>query len=154
MSRITTDTTLLQTLIGSSVSLAARNALTLVGALILMSLTNIKLTLIMLIGVPLTLLPVLYLGRRVRNLSNKSQASIASVGNRAGEVLQSIKIVQSFQRETMEREVFEQEVSRAFDIAKKRIQQRAWLMACAIFLSLGGMVGMMWTADKMLSRAE
>jgi ATP-binding cassette subfamily B protein len=148
MSRITTDTTLLQTLIGSSVSLAARNALTLMGALILMSLTNIKLTLIMLIGVPLTLLPVLYLGRRVRNLSNKSQASIASVGSRAGEVLQSIKIVQSFQRETMEREVFEQEVSRAFDIAKKRIQQRAWLMACAIFLFLGGMVGMMWTGGQ------
>jgi ATP-binding cassette subfamily B protein len=148
MSRITTDTTLLQTLIGSSVSLAARNALTLVGALILMSLTNLKLTLIMLVGVPLTLLPVLYLGRRVRNLSNKSQASIASVGNRAGEVLQSIKIVQSFQRETMEREVFEVEVSRAFDIAKKRIQQRSWLMACAIFLFLGGMVGMMWTGGQ------
>ena len=147
MSRITTDTTLLQTLIGSSVSLAARNALTLVGALILMSLTNIKLTLIMLIGVPLTLLPVLYLGRRVRNLSNKSQASIASVGNRAGGA--SIhQIVQSFQRETMERDVFEQEVSRAFDIAKKRIQQRAWLMACAIFLFLGGMVGMMWTGGQ------
>ena len=148
MSRITTDTTLLQTLIGSSVSLAARSALTLVGALILMSLTNFKLTLIMLIGVPLTLLPVLYLGRRVRNLSNKSQASIASVGNRAGEVLQSIKIVQSFQREAMERHVFGQEVDTAFQIARKRIQQRAWLMACAIFLFLGGMVGMMWTGGQ------
>jgi len=148
MSRITTDTTLLQTLIGSSVSLAARSALTLVGALILMSLTNFKLTLIMLIGVPLTLLPVLYLGRRVRNLSNKSQASIASVGNRAGEVLQSIKIVQSFQREAMERDVFGQEVDTAFQIARKRIQQRAWLMACAIFLFLGGMVGMMWTGGQ------
>ena len=148
MSRITTDTTLLQTLIGSSVSLAARSALTLVGALILMSLTNFKLTLIMLIGVPLTLLPVLYLGRRVRNLSNKSQASIASVGNRAGEVLQSIKIVQSFQREAMERDVFSQEVDTAFQIARKRIQQRAWLMACAIFLFLGGMVGMMWTGGQ------
>ena len=148
MSRITTDTTLLQTLIGSSVSLAARSALTLVGALILMSLTNFKLTLIMLIGVPLTLLPVLYLGRRVRNLSNKSQASIASVGNRAGEVLQSIKIVQSFQREAMEREVFGKEVDTAFKIARKRIQQRAWLMACAIFLFLGGMVGMMWTGGQ------
>ena len=148
MSRITTDTTLLQTLIGSSVSLAARSALTLTGALILMSLTNFKLTLIMLIGVPLTLLPVLYLGRRVRNLSNKSQASIASVGNRAGEVLQSIKIVQSFQREAMERDVFGQEVDTAFQIARKRIQQRAWLMACAIFLFLGGMVGMMWTGGQ------
>lgn len=148
MSRLTTDTTLLQTLIGSSVSLAARSTLTLIGALILMSLTNFKLTLIMLIGVPLTLLPVLYLGRRVRNLSNKSQASIASVGNRAGEVLQSIKIVQSFQREAMERDVFGREVDIAFQIARKRIQQRAWLMACAIFLFLGGMVGMMWTGGQ------
>ena len=148
MSRITTDTTLLQTLIGSSVSLAARNALTLVGALILMSLTNIKLTLIMLIGVPLTLLPVLYLGRRVRALSTRSQTSIANVGTRAGEVLQSIKIVQSFQRESMERDVFERDVGIAFDIAKKRIQQRAWLMACAIFLFLGGMVGMLWTGGQ------
>ncbi len=148
MSRLTTDTTLLQTLIGSSVSLAARSTLTLIGALILMSLTNFKLTLIMLIGVPLTLLPVLYLGRRVRNLSNKSQASIASVGNRAGEVLQSIKIVQSFQREAMERDVFGREVDIAFQIARERIQQRAWLMACAIFLFLGGMVGMMWTGGQ------
>lgn len=148
MSRLTTDTTLLQTLIGSSVSLAARSTLTLIGALILMSLTNFKLTLIMLIGVPLTLLPVLYLGRRVRKLSNKSQASIASVGNRAGEVLQSIKIVQSFQREAMERDVFGREVDIAFQIARKRIQQRAWLMACAIFLFLGGMVGMMWTGGQ------
>jgi len=113
-----------------------------------MSLTNFKLTLIMLIGVPLTLLPVLYLGRRVRKLSNKSQASIASVGNRAGEVLQSIKIVQSFQREAMERDVFGREVDIAFQIARKRIQQRAWLMACAIFLFLGGMVGMMWTGGQ------
>ncbi|PDH36306.1 MAG: ABC transporter ATP-binding protein, partial [Halieaceae bacterium MED-G27] len=107
MSRLTTDTTLLQTLIGSSVSLAARSALTLLGALIMMSITNLKLTLIMLVGVPLTLIPVLVLGRRVRSLSNRSQASIANVGSRAGEVLQSIKIVQSFQREQMERDNFD-----------------------------------------------
>lgn len=148
MSRLTTDTTLLQTLIGSSVSLAARSALTLIGALIMMSITNLKLTLIMLVGVPLTLIPVLVLGRRVRSLSNRSQASIASVGSRAGEVLQSIKIVQSFQREAMERKNFDLEVEKAFRIARKRIQQRAFLMACAIFLFLGGMVGMMWAGGQ------
>ena len=148
MSRLTTDTTLLQTLIGSSVSLAARSALTLIGALVMMSITNLKLTLIMLIGVPLTLIPVLVLGRRVRSLSNRSQASIANVGSRAGEVLQSIKIVQSFQREQMERDNFDVDVETAFTIAKKRIQQRAFLMACAIFLFLGGMVGMMWAGGQ------
>ena len=148
MSRLTTDTTLLQTLIGSSVSLAARSALTLIGALVMMSITNLKLTLIMLIGVPLTLIPVLVLGRRVRSLSNRSQASIANVGSRTGEVLQSIKIVQSFQREQMERDNFDVDVETAFTIAKKRIQQRAFLMACAIFLFLGGMVGMMWAGGQ------
>lgn len=148
MSRLTTDTTLLQTLIGSSVSLAARSALTLIGALVMMSITNLKLTLIMLVGVPLTLIPVLILGRRVRSLSNRSQASIANVGSRAGEVLQSIKIVQSFQREQMERDNFDVDVETAFKIAKKRIQQRAFLMACAIFLFLGGMVGMMWAGGQ------
>ena len=148
MSRLTTDTTLLQTLIGSSVSLAARSALTLIGALVMMSITNLKLTLIMLVGVPLTLIPVLVLGRRVRSLSNRSQASIANVGSRAGEVLQSIKIVQSFQREQMERDNFDVDVETAFTIAKKRIQQRAFLMACAIFLFLGGMVGMMWAGGQ------
>ena len=148
MSRLTTDTTLLQTLIGSSVSLAARSALTLIGALVMMSITNLKLTLIMLVGVPLTLIPVLVLGRRVRSLSNRSQASIANVGSRAGEVLQSIKIVQSFQREQMERDNFDVDVETAFKIAKKRIQQRAFLMACAIFLFLGGMVGMMWAGGQ------
>ena len=148
MSRLTTDTTLLQTLIGSSVSLAARSALTLIGALVMMSITNLKLTLIMLVGVPLTLIPVLVLGRRVRSLSNRSQASIANVGSRAGEVLQSIKIVQSFQREQMERDNFDVDVETAFNIAKKRIQQRAFLMACAIFLFLGGMVGMMWAGGQ------
>ena len=114
----------------------------------MMSITNLKLTLIMLVGVPLTLIPVLVLGRRVRSLSNRSQASIANVGSRAGEVLQSIKIVQSFQREQMERDNFDVDVETAFTIAKKRIQQRAFLMACAIFLFLGGMVGMMWAGGQ------
>lgn len=91
MSRLTTDTTLLQTLIGSSVSLAARNTLSLIGALIMMMITNLKLSLIIMFGVPLTLLPILFFGRRVRALSNRSQQSIAEVGSRAGEILQSIK---------------------------------------------------------------
>ena len=83
MSRLTTDTTLLQTLIGSSVSLAW-NALTLTGALTLMVITNLKLSLVILIAVPVTLLPILIFGRRVRKLSNKSQQTIAEVGSHAG----------------------------------------------------------------------
>ena len=99
MSRLTTDTTLLQTLIGSSVSLAVRNALTLTGALTLMVITNFKLSLVILVAVPVTLVPILIFGRRVRTLSNKSQQTIAEVGSHAGEIFQSIKVVQSFNRE-------------------------------------------------------
>lgn len=145
MSRLTTDTTLLQTLIGSSVSLAVRNALTLTGALTLMVITNLKLSLVILIAVPVTLLPILIFGRRVRTLSNKSQQTIAEVGSHAGEIFQSIKVVQSFNREAAEKTAFGRDVEQAFLVARSRVFQRALLTGFAIFLLMGGMVGMMWS---------
>ena len=145
MSRLTTDTTLLQTLIGSSVSLAVRNALTLTGALTLMVITNLKLSLVILVAVPVTLLPILIFGRRVRKLSNKSQQTIAEVGSHAGEIFQSIKVVQSFNRETAEKAAFGRDVEQAFAVARSRVFQRALLTGFAIFLLMGGMVGMMWS---------
>ena len=145
MSRLTTDTTLLQTLIGSSVSLAVRNALTLTGALTLMVITNFKLSLVILMAVPLTLLPILIFGRRVRKLSNKSQQTIAEVGSHAGEIFQSIKVVQSFNREGAEKTAFGRDVEQAFVVARSRVFQRALLTGFAIFLLMGGMVGMMWS---------
>ncbi len=95
MSRLTTDTTLLQTIIGSSFSMALRSMLTTTGALVLMVITNLKLSLIIAASVPLVLAPILIFGRRVRRLSNESQDSIASVGSYAGEVIQHIRVVQS-----------------------------------------------------------
>ena len=148
MSRLTTDTTLLQTLIGSSVSLAARNTLSLIGALIMMMITNLKLSLIIMFGVPLTLLPILFFGRRVRALSNRSQQSIAEVGSRAGEILQSIKIVQSYNRQEMEQIAFDKEVDSAFSIAKARVRQRALLTGFAILLLMGAMVAMIWSGGQ------
>ena len=145
MSRLTTDTTLLQTLIGSSVSLAVRNALTLTGALTLMVFTNFKLSLVILVAVPVTILPILIFGRRVRKLSNKSQQTIAEVGSHAGEIFQSIKVVQSFNRETAEKTAFGRAVEQAFTVARSRVLQRALLTGFAIFLLMGGMVGMMWS---------
>lgn len=145
MSRLTTDTTLLQTLIGSSVSLAVRNALTLTGALTLMVITNFKLSLVILVAVPVTILPILIFGRRVRKLSNKSQQTIAEVGSHAGEIFQSIKVVQSFNRETAEKTAFGRDVEQAFTVARSRVLQRALLTGFAIFLLMGGMVGMMWS---------
>ncbi len=148
MSRLTTDTTLLQTLIGSSVSLAARNALSLVGALTLMVVTNLKLSLIILVSVPLTLLPILVFGRRVRKLSKDSQDSLANVGMQAGETLQAIKVVQSYGRESLEQDHFDRDVASAFMVARARIRQRALLTGVAIVLLLTGLVGMMWSGGQ------
>ncbi len=148
MSRLTTDTTLLQTLIGSSVSMAARNALSLVGALVMMLVTNLKLSLIILVGVPVTLLPILFFGRRVRTLSNKSQQTIAEVGSHAGEILQSIKVVQSYNRQDMEQLAFDRDVASAFDVARARIRQRALLTGFAILLLVVAMAGMMWSGGQ------
>ncbi len=148
MSRLTTDTTLLQTIIGSSFSMALRSSLTLVGALVLMFITNLKLSLIIAVGVPLILLPILFFGRRVRRLSNQSQDSIASVGSYAGEVIQHIRVVQSYTQERFESAAFAREVERAFAIAQRRIWQRALLMGGAILLLFAGMAGMLWEGGQ------
>jgi ATP-binding cassette subfamily B protein len=148
MSRLTTDTTLLQTIIGSSFSMALRSSLTLTGALVMMFVTNLKLSLIIAVGVPLVLLPILVFGRRVRRLSNQSQDSIASVGSYAGEIIQHIRVVQSYTREPFEIEAFDREVERAFAIARRRIWQRSLLICGAIMLLFAGMAGMMWEGGQ------
>ncbi len=145
MSRLTTDTTLLQTIIGSSLSMALRSSLTLSGALVMMFITNLKLSLIIAVGIPLVLLPILMFGRRVRKLSNQSQDSIASVGTYAGEIIQNIKVVQSYTRESYESSAFSSEVERAFSIARKRIFTRALLIGAAIIMLFASMSGMLWS---------
>ncbi|MFL3654195.1 MAG: ABC transporter transmembrane domain-containing protein [Halioglobus sp.] len=148
MSRLTTDTTLLQTIIGSSFSMALRSSLTTSGALVLMFITNLKLSLIIAVGVPLVLLPILVFGRRVRKLSNQSQDSIASVGSYVGEVIQHIRVVQSYTREQFESDAFDREVERAFEIARRRIWQRSLLICGAILLLFVGMSGMLWEGGQ------
>jgi len=144
MSRLTTDTTLLQTIIGSSFSMALRSSLTLSGALVMMFITNFKLSIYIVGSVPL----ILIFGRRVRNLSNLSQDSIASVGSYAGEAIQNIKVVQSYTREAFEIDAFDGEVERAFQIARKRIRQRSLLICGAILLLFFGMSAMMWSGGQ------
>ncbi|MEP4486107.1 ABC transporter transmembrane domain-containing protein [Marinobacter alexandrii] len=148
MSRLTTDTTLLQTIIGSSFSMALRSSLTLSGALVMMFITNFQLSLYIVGSVPLILLPILIFGRRVRSLSNQSQDSIASVGSYAGEAIQNIKVVQSYTREPFEIGAFDGEVERAFQIARKRIRQRSLLICGAILLLFFGMSAMMWSGGQ------
>lgn len=148
MSRLTTDTTLLQTIIGSSFSMALRSSLTLVGATVMLLFTNLKLTLVVLGCVPLIAIPLVLYGRRVRALSRRSQDSIAHVGTYAGEVIQHIKTVQSYTREEHEKTAFAGEVERAFDIARKRVQQRAVLIAAVIMMIFSALSAMLWVGGS------
>ena len=148
MSRLTTDTTLLQTVIGSSASMALRSSLTFIGGLIMLLITNLKLSLMVLAIVPLVLVPILFFGRRVRSLSRKSQDTIADVGSYAGEIIQQIKTVQSFTQEQNEKVAFGLHVEQAFAVARRRIHQRALLIAAVIVLIFGGIVSMIWVGGN------
>jgi len=147
-SRVTTDTTLLQTVIGSSFSFALRNALTFIGGLTLMFISNIKLTLIVLLVVPFIVFPLIYFGRKVKKLSRDSQDKIATVGAWAGESLQHIKVVQAFTREDMVNEQFGQAAEGAFDVALKRIRQRAILIALVMMMVMGSVAGMLFVGGS------
>ncbi len=147
-SRLTTDTTLLQSIIGSAFSLALRSGLTAIGALLMLAVTNVKLTLVILLAVPLALVPVLVFGRRVRRLSRRSQDSIAEVGNYAGEVIQNIRTVQSFTGEEREKTAFAREVENAFAVARRRIGQRALLMAVVILTTFIALAAMLWVGGR------
>ncbi|HEY8569236.1 MAG TPA: ABC transporter transmembrane domain-containing protein [Microbulbifer sp.] len=148
MSRLTTDTTLLQHIIGSSFSMALRSALMFVGALFLLLFTNLKLSLMVLVGVPLVLMPIVLYGRRVRKLSKASQDSIADVGSYAGEIIQHIKTVQSYTREQHETLAFAKEVETAFDVAKRRIRQRSLLVSIVILLMFGAVGTLLWVGGN------
>ena len=148
MSRLTADTTLLQSIIGSSFSIALRSVISFFGALIMLVFTNAKLSLIVLIATPVIFLPILYFGRRVRNLSRLSQDSVASVGSYAGEIIQNIRTVQSFTQETLEKKAFGEEVEHAFTVAKKRIRQRSILTAVVILAVFGALCAMLWFGGR------
>ncbi|WP_295876377.1 ABC transporter transmembrane domain-containing protein [uncultured Zhongshania sp.] len=143
-SRITTDTTLLQTVIGSSVSIALRNFLMFVGGLILLFITNPKLTGLVMLSVPLVVVPIIVFGRRVRTLSRTSQDRIAGVGSFVGEAVKNIKMVQAFNHQKLDKQAFDGHVESAFTVAIGRINQRAWLSTTVITLVLGAVTAMLW----------
>jgi len=143
-SRLTADTTLLQSVIGSSLSLFLRNALMVLGGIVLLFVTNPKLTSIVVIALPLVLAPILIFGRRVRSLSRESQDRIADVGSYVSETLGQIKTVQAYNHQVQDEHRFAATVEQAFDTARKRIAQRAWLITLVIVLVLGAVGVMLW----------
>jgi len=144
MSRLTTDTALLQSIVGSSFSMALRSFLMLIGGIIMLLITNLKLTLIVLACVPLILIPMMVFGRKVRKLAASSQDAIADIGTYAGEIIQNIKVVQSYNHEEKEKSAFGNEVEKAFNVAKQRVKQRSFLIAVVIFLTFSAISFMLW----------
>jgi len=152
--RLTTDTTLLQSIFGFSISMALSSALLFFGGLVMMLITNIKLALIVLVTVPIILLPMAIYGRRLRSLSRKSQDTVADIGTYAGEIVQNIKVVQSFTREPEEAIAFSSEVEKAFTAAKRRIMQSSLLIAAAMILVFTGLGAMIWFGAKDVTNGD
>jgi len=143
-SRLTADTTLLQSVIGSSLSLFLRNVLMVIGGIVLLFITNPKLTSIVVVALPLVIAPILIFGRRVRNLSRLSQDRIADIGSYVSETLSQIKTVQAYNHQVQDEQRFAATVEDAFNTARKRIFQRAWLITLVIVLVLGAVGVMLW----------
>ena len=152
LSRLTTDTTLIQTIIGSGASMALRNLLIFVGGFVMLIVTSPQLMGAVLILIPLVLLPILVLGRRVRRLSRVSQDRVADTSALAGENLDAVETVQAFTQEGAERNRFGEATEAAYRAALVRVRSRALLVFLVISLMFGGVVGVLWLgADAVLS---
>jgi ATP-binding cassette, subfamily B, bacterial len=148
LSRLTTDTTLLQTIIGSSVSVAARNFLMLVGGFVLLLITSAKLTAYVFLMVPLVVAPIILLGRRVRVLGRESQARVADISAHAEESINAIRTLQSFTLEPYEDGRFGQFVANSLQASLARIQTRAFLIALIISFVFGAVNVVLWVGGK------
>jgi ATP-binding cassette subfamily B protein len=144
ISRLTNDTTMLETVIGSSASMAIRNLLLMVGGIVMLALTSPKLTVLVLFGVPLVLVPILFFGRRVRKLARATQDRVGDVGAYVDEALHEIRTVQAYGHEAEDRRQFGARVEDAFATALLRIRQRALLVATVIVLVFGAVGVILW----------
>src|SRR5215468_2585842 len=134
ISRLTNDTTMLETVIGSSLSLALRNVVLGIGALILLTVTSLKLTLLVLAGLPVVVVPIILFGRRVRRLARASQDRVADTGAYVDEAIHEIRTVQAYAHEPEDSSGYAQRVEAAFAAGVNRIKQRALLIGAVIFL--------------------
>jgi len=144
ISRLINDTTMLETLIGSSASVAIRNSLLMIGGLVMLTLTSLKLTLLVLAGVPLVVVPIILFGRRVRRLARATQDRVGDVGAFLDESLHEIRVVQAYGHEDADRRDFSLRVEAAFSTAVDRIRQRALLVAAVIVLVFGAVGVILW----------
>lgn len=143
-SRLTSDTALIETVVGTTVSVALRNAFTGIGGMIYLFAISPKLAGLLLLAIPLMIMPIVLLGRRVRNVSRTSQDRVADVGSMAVETLSAMKIVQAFGQEQREGARFAGAVAATFAAAKRRILLRSVMTAIVIALIFGSITMVLW----------
>jgi len=148
MSRLTADTTLIQTVVGTSASMALRNVLLMLGGLVMLAVTSPQLTLLVLLVVPVVLVPILVFGRRVRKLSRASQDRLADVGSYLDESIANIRTVQAFGHEDVDRMRFADRVEDTFQTSVRRIRARASLTAVVILLVFGAIGVILWVGGR------
>lgn len=148
ISRITTDTSVIQTVIGASVTQALRNVLLVVGGLVLLVVTNPRLTGLILVMVPLVVAPIVVVGRRVRKLSREAQDRMADVSGASEETINAIRTVQAFAQEERESARFEDAAERAFQAAARYARARALLAAIGISLVFGSIAVLLWIGGQ------
>jgi len=148
LSRLTSDTTLLQTVVGSSLSIAIRNTLSVFGGVTMMIVTNVQLTGLVLLVVPAVVVPIIWYGRKVRKLSRESQDRVADVGSYGEETLNAIRTVQAFTHEDHDKAKFGGEVESAFAVAMKRIFARGMLGSVVILLVFGAIAVVLWAGGR------
>ncbi|MDH3546606.1 MAG: ABC transporter transmembrane domain-containing protein [Gammaproteobacteria bacterium] len=154
LSRLTTDTTLIQSISGAGLSIALRSALNLIGATMMLAVTSPRLTGMILLLVPLVIVPIILIGRRVRTLSRASQDRVADTSGLAGETLHAVATVQAFTMEDLQSERFSAAVRAAFQTGVRRIRVRALLTAIAILFIFGAITFVLWIGTKSVMAGE
>lgn len=144
ISRFTADSTLLQSVVGSSLSMALRASVTVIGGIVMMAITSFKMTGLVLLAVPMVLGPIFFFGRKVRDLSRKSQDKVGDLGAYVDETLHEIHTVQAYCHEEQDRALFNHRVEAVMDAAKGRIKYRSILISLVMFLSILAIAVVVW----------
>ena len=148
LSRLTADTTLVQSVSGVSLSIALRTTVNLLGGLVMLALTSVQLTMYILMGIPVVIIPMIIVGRRIRSQSRTTQDRVADTSGLADETLNAIQTVQAFTLEPLQSERYSQAVAESFKAAIRRVRTRAFLTALGITLVFGAITIILWTGSR------
>jgi ATP-binding cassette subfamily B protein len=148
LSRLTTDTTLVQSVSGVSLSIALRTTVNLVGGLVMLALTSVQLTVYIMMGIPVVIVPMIIVGRRIRRQSRTTQDRVADTSGLADETLNAIQTVQAFTLEPLQSERYSLAVVESFKAAIRRVRTRAFLTALGITMVFGAITIILWTGSR------